>query len=108
MLKIIKEEDSEEIARRLAKIFLAMTGSELILEAVNNVLWEGGVVNKLMKKIEEKTGEGLLILFNMLLTCTYYISNINSNKTTRGRWFYISHQLDLRTPYKYTEETRRR
>ena len=82
MLKIVRGRSNEEVAKTLKNIFLAMKESEIILEAVNDTLWVDFPLPGLLQIVQEKSADGLLILFNILLTCTYYISNINSNKTT--------------------------
>jgi hypothetical protein len=82
LLKIIRGRSNEEVTRTLKSIFLAMKENEVILESVSDILWRDFPLPGLLERIQKKSTDGLLILFNILLTCTYYISNINSNKTT--------------------------
>lgn len=56
-----------------------MEDSGSALEAAGDVMWGDFGLEKLLETVQEKSADGLLILFNMLLTCTYYISTINSN-----------------------------
>ena len=70
-----------------------MEEKEIVAEAANYVMWGDFPLCKVLESMQERSPEGLLILLNMILTCTYYISIINSNKATfeRVQWVYQSY-----------------